>query len=65
MGGSCSIYGEDVTFTYKGWVGKPVRRSRRRGEDNAKMDFRSRVKCVDWIFLAQDKGQWSLSNKIM
>jgi hypothetical protein len=51
---------------YRVLVGKPegkrgLRRSRRRFEDNIKMDFREiGWCCMDWINLAQDRDQWRL-----
>jgi hypothetical protein len=38
---------------------RPVRRPRRRWEDNIKMDLRERGwSGIDWIHLAQDRNQW-------
>jgi hypothetical protein len=38
---------------------RPLRRSRRRWEDNIKMDLRDiRIDGANWIQLAQDKLQW-------
>jgi hypothetical protein len=47
---------------YRALVGKPegrrpLGRTRRRWEDNIKMDFRE-VGGVDWIDLAQDRNRW-------
>ena len=62
MGWSCSAYGgkRDV---YRILVGKPegkrpLRRPRRRWEDNSKMDLQE-VWCgaMDWIELAQNKDR--------
>ena len=57
---------------YRILVGKPERkralgRSRRRWEDNIKMDLQE-VGCggIDWIELAQDKDRWrALVNAVM
>jgi len=46
---------------------RPLWRSRRRWEDNIKMDLQD-VGCggVDWIELAQDRGRWrALVNAVM
>ena len=46
---------------------RPLERSRRRWEDNIKMDFQE-VGCggMDWIALAQDKDKWrALVNAVM
>jgi hypothetical protein len=38
---------------------KPLGRSRRRWEDNVKMDLTATVmEGVDWIHLAQDRDRW-------
>jgi hypothetical protein len=38
---------------------RPLRKPRRRWEDNIKMDLRVIVlKGVDWIHLAKDRDQW-------
>jgi hypothetical protein len=46
---------------------KPLRRHRRRWEDNIKMDFKKvGCGCVDWIELAQDRDRWrALVNALM
>ena len=57
---------------YRVWVGKPerkrpLRRSRRRWEDNITMNLQG-VECggMDWIDLAHDReGWWALVNVIM
>jgi len=57
---------------YRGLAGKPegnrpLRRPRRRWEDNIKMDFQE-VGCggMDWIELAQDSDRWrALVNAVM
>jgi hypothetical protein len=49
---------------YRVLVGKPegrrpLKRPRRRWEDNIKKDLREvRCGCVDWIGLAQDRDRW-------
>jgi hypothetical protein len=60
MGGTCITYGEGRGL-YKELVGKPegkklLERTRRKWEDNIKMDLRE-VGCggMDWIELAPDK----------
>jgi hypothetical protein len=63
MGGACSTNGEKRN-AYGILVGKPegkrpLGRPRRRCVDNIKMDLREiRWDGVDWIDIAQDKGQW-------
>jgi hypothetical protein len=57
---------------YRVLVGKPegkrpLRRSRRRWEDNIEMDFQE-VRCgsTDWIELAEDRDRWrALVNVVM
>jgi hypothetical protein len=46
---------------------KPLRRSRRRWEDNIKIDFQEvRCGCTDWIELAEDRDRWrALVNAVM
>jgi len=69
MGGACGVYGRGV---YRILVGKPegkrpLRRPRRRWEDNIKMDHQE-VGCggMDWIELAQDRDRWqALVNAVM
>ena len=63
MGRTCSTYGA-VRKVYRVSVGKPegkrpLGRSRRRWEDNIKMDLRE-VGCDpgEWISLAEDRVQW-------
>jgi len=66
MGGKCSTYGEarDVyrVLAWKTEGKRPLGRSRRRWEDNIKMDLQE----VDWIDLAQDRARWrALVNAVM
>jgi hypothetical protein len=46
---------------------RPLERTRRRGEDNIKMDLREiGWGDMDWIDLAQDRDQWrALVNTVM
>jgi hypothetical protein len=46
---------------------RPLERSRRRGEDNIKMDFREvGWEGIDWINLAQDRDRWrALVNAVL
>jgi hypothetical protein len=47
-----------VLFGKSGW-NRPLRRPRRRWEDNIRMYLREIVsESVDWIHLAQDRDQW-------
>ena len=70
MGGTCGPYGE--RGVQKVLVGKPegtrpVEGSRRRWEDNIKMDLEEvgRV-CADWMELVQDSDRWrSLVSTVM
>jgi hypothetical protein len=73
MGGACSPYGREERCTvYRGLVGKPegkgpLGRSRRRWENNIKMDLQE-VGCggMDWMELAQDRDRWrALVNAVM
>jgi hypothetical protein len=57
---------------YKILVGKPegkrsLVRTRRRWEDNIKMDLREILwESVDWMYLAQDRDQWwAVVNTVM
>ena len=63
MDGACSMYGER-RGVYRILVRKPkvkrqLVRSRRRWEDNIKMDLQE-VGCggMEWIELAQDRDRW-------
>ena len=55
---------EEVRGVHKGLVGKPegkrlLGRTRRRWEDNIKMDLQAvRRGCGDWMELAQDRDRW-------
>jgi hypothetical protein len=71
MGGACSTHGEKRN-AYRILVGKPERkrplgRTRRRWEDNIRMDLREiGWGDMDWIDLAQDRHQWrALVNTVM
>jgi hypothetical protein len=71
MCGACSAYREGRSV-YRALVGKPegkrpLDKTRRRWEDNIKMDLLE-VECggMDWIELAQDRGRWrALVNAVM
>ena len=71
LGGACSTYGGEDRFI-QGLVEKPegkrsFGRSKRRWEDNIKMDLQE-VGCggTDWIDPAQDKDRWrTLVNAVM
>jgi hypothetical protein len=70
MDGSCSTHGTAKKYIQN--VGqKPegkrsIGRHRHIWEDNIKMDFREISYNVDWILLAQEKGQWlALMNTVM
>jgi hypothetical protein len=73
IAGICSTYGER-RGVYRVLVGKPevkrpVGRTRRRREDNIKMDIQE-LGCggygMDWIGLAQDRDRWrTLVNVVM
>ena len=71
MGGACSSYGER-RGVYSVLVGKPegkkpLGRTRRRWEDNIKMNLQE-VGCggMDWIEQAQDRDRWrALVNAVM
>jgi hypothetical protein len=63
MDRACSTNVEKIN-AYRIWVGKPeekrpLRRPRRRWEDNIRMDLREiGWGGIDWIDLAQDRDQW-------
>jgi hypothetical protein len=71
MGGACSTVGEERGM-HPVLVGKPegkrpLRRSRRRWEDNIRMDLQE-VECegMDWIGLTQDRDRWrAVVNPVM
>jgi hypothetical protein len=71
MGGACSTY-EDTISVYRVLVWKPegrrpLGRTRRRWEDNIKMDLQ-KVRCwnMGWIELIQDTDRWrTLVNAVM
>jgi cell wall assembly regulator SMI1 len=62
MVGACST--DEMRNVYKMFVGKPegetpLGKSRRRREDNIRMDLREiEWEGVDWMRLAQDRNQW-------
>jgi hypothetical protein len=71
MGGACGAHG-GVRGAYNILVGRPegrrpLRRPRRRWEDNIKMDLMEiGFGDVDWINLAQDRDRWRvLVNTVM
>jgi hypothetical protein len=71
MGGACSSDGggRDVyrVLVWKPEGKSPLRRPRRRWEDNIKMDLQEvGCGCMDWIELAQDRDMWrTLVNAVM
>jgi hypothetical protein len=62
MGRACSTHGEKrdaCRILVEKPVGKmPLGRTRRRLEDNIKMDLESRWDGVEWVDLAEDRDQW-------
>jgi hypothetical protein len=71
MGKACSTHGEKRN-AYRGLVGKsegkkPLGRPGCRSENKIKMDLREIWwGCINWIYLAQDRGQWrGLVNMVM
>jgi hypothetical protein len=71
MGGAYSKHGE-MRNAYKILIGqpegkRPLRRTRRRWEDNFKMDLRDiGLEAVDWIHVVQDRDRWrALVNTVM
>ena len=71
VGGSCSTCGEsrDVYWVLVGKLeGKsPLGRTRRRWEDNIKMDLKEMgCEVLDWIIVAQGRNRWrALVNAVM
>jgi hypothetical protein len=71
VGGTCNTHeGEDGCLRGFGWeaIGKrPLRRPRRRWEDNIEMDLREiGIDGANWIRLTQDRDQWRASvNTVM
>jgi len=70
MDGTCSTYGGGGVYTV--FVGKPegkkpLGKSRRRWEDNIKMDLQEvGYESMDWIELAEDTDSWrALVNVVM
>ena len=63
MGGICGAYGEGrgvhMVLLGKPEGQRPLRRPRRRCEDNIKMDLQEvGGSCGDWMELAQDRDRW-------
>ena len=66
MDGACSAYGGGERYV-RGFGGETWWRTRRRWEDNIKMDLQE-VGCggMDWIELAQRRKRWqALVNAVM
>jgi hypothetical protein len=63
MGGTRSRYGES-RGVYRNLVAKPegkrpLGKSRRRWENNSKMDLQEMGRgCMDWIDMAQERDRW-------
>jgi hypothetical protein len=70
-GGASNTHGKDVNaykiFNGKSEQKKPLRRPKRRWEDNIKMNLRkTEWEVVKWIHLAQDRDNFlALVNKVM
>ena len=63
MDGACSMYvGEKRRiqgFDWEIWGKEPLGRTRRRWEDNMKMNFQEvGFEVMDWMVLAQDRDSW-------
>ena len=63
MGGACSVDGREELrvrgFGGETWGLELLARTRRRWEDNIKMDLEEvGCGCMDWIELAQDRERW-------
>ena len=71
MGGGCGANGREERrvqgFGGETWGKRLLGRSRRRWEDNIKMDLEEMgFGCMDWIELAQDRDRWrALVNEVM
>jgi len=70
MGGACGAYGEGRgvhrALVRKPEGKRPLRRPRRRWEDNIKLDLREVGGSGDWMELAQDRDRWrTLVNTVM
>ena len=70
MGGACGAYGGEErlhrVLVGKPEVKRPLRRPRRRWEDNIKMDLREMGGGGNWMELAQDRDRWrALVNTVM
>jgi hypothetical protein len=52
---------------YRVWVKKPEGKTKRRLEDNIKMDFsQAGCGCMNWIDLTQDSDRWqAFVNEVM
>jgi hypothetical protein len=70
MGGACGTHGRGekrVQVLIGKLEGKrPLGRSRRRREDGIRMDLRETGWwCVEWNYLAQDRGRWRALVNVM